>query len=123
MNKELEDSINMLRNTDISTIENAENIDLLTYSYAVKTVLNYIENSIQKESTLNKEYIDNIPEGQLIGITKLQYKEYLYLRENSIHKKKVEEKIEKIKLNKNHKYTAGAVVAIMNELQELLEEK
>lgn len=41
--------------------------------------------------------------------------------ENSIPKKKVEEKIEKIKLNKNHKYTAGTVVAIMNELQELLE--
>lgn len=54
MNKELEDSIDMLRNTDISTIENAENIDLLTYSYAVETVLNYIENSIPKKKVEEK---------------------------------------------------------------------
>lgn len=54
MNKELEDSINMLKNTDISTIENAENTDLLTYSYAVKTVLKYIENSIPKKKVEEK---------------------------------------------------------------------
>lgn len=28
--------------------------------------------------------------------------------------------MEEIKLNKNHKYTAGTVVAIMNEFKELL---
>lgn len=43
--------------------------------------------------------------------------------ENSIPKQLIEEKIEEIKSNKNHKYTAGTVVAIMNELEELLEGK
>lgn len=57
MDKELKDSIDMLRNTDISTIENAENIDLLTYSYAVKTVLNYIENSIPKK-VIKEKYLE-----------------------------------------------------------------
>lgn len=118
MDKELEDSINMLKNTDISTIENAENTDLLTYSYAVKTVLKYIENSTQKENMLNEKYIDNIREGQFIGITKLQYKEYLYLRENSIPKKVVEENINILKQTPRKEfcnyddYTYGGIRAL-----------
>lgn len=129
MNKELEDSINMLKNTDISTIENAENTDLLTYSYAVKTVLKYIENSTQKENMLNEKYIDNIREGQFIGITKLQYKEYLYLRKNSILKKVVEEKIEQLEdlldLCKTDgrisKYKIKALEEEIEDFKELLE--
>lgn len=101
MNKELEEAKQKLEKFVGLFYEfpNPTSISIRDYEVgAIETVLNYIENSIQKESTLNKEYIDNIPEGQLIGITKLQYKEYLYLRENSIPKKKVEELKEEITL-------------------------
>lgn len=93
MNKKLEEAVKYLKII--------KDTDLLKAGYvygteAIETVLNYIENSIQKENMLNKKYIDNIREEQFIGITKLQYKEYLYLRENSILKKVVEEKIEQL---------------------------
>ncbi len=98
MNKELEEAVKYLKAI--------KDTDLLKAGYvygteAIETVLNYIENSIQKENMLNEKYIDNIQERQLIGITKLQYKEYLYLRENSILKKVVEEKFEKVKYRLN----------------------
>ena len=50
MTKEQEDSIEILKNTDISTIELAEITDLYTYSIAVKTVLSMLkENSAEIE--------------------------------------------------------------------------
>lgn len=57
-----------------------------------------IEELEEERKLLNAEYVDNIPEGQLIGINKLQYKEYLYLKSNSILKAKVEEILEKEEL-------------------------
>lgn len=56
-----------------------------------------IEELEEERKLLNTEYVDNIPEGQYIGINKLQYKEYLYLKSNSILKAKVEEKIDELK--------------------------
>lgn len=55
MTKEQEDSIKMLENTDISTIELAENVDLYTYNIAVKNVLN-----ILKEQDIEIEKKDKI---------------------------------------------------------------
>ena len=55
MTKEQEDSIEILKNTDISTIELAEITDLYTYSIAVKTVL-----SMLKEKDKEMEKKDNI---------------------------------------------------------------
>lgn len=126
MNKELEEAVKYLK-----TIKDT---DLLKAGYvygteAIETVLNYIENSIQKENMLNEKYIDNIREEQFIGITKLQYKEYLYLRENSILKKVVEEKIEQLEdlldLCKTDgrisKYKIKALEEEIEDFKELLE--
>lgn len=77
--------------------------------------------------SLEAELLKIEKQDKIYGVGETRYdlmiKDVLNYIENSIPKKKVEEKIEETKLNKNHKYTAGAVVAIMNELQELLEEK
>lgn len=48
-----------------------------------------------------------------------KYLEIIILKDY-ISKFVIKEKMEEIKLNKNHKYTAGTVVAIMNEFKELL---
>ena len=53
MTKEQEDSIEILKNTDISTIELAEITDLYTYSIAVKTVL-----SMLKEKDAKIEHLE-----------------------------------------------------------------
>lgn len=62
INNEL--SIEMLRNTDISTIEAAENVDLFTYSRAVKAVLSILDNSISKDKIIKqkKEYDKELEE-------------------------------------------------------------
>lgn len=57
-----------------------------------------IEELEEERKLLNTEYVDNISEGQYIGINKLQYKEYLYLKSNSIPKAKVEEILKKEEL-------------------------
>lgn len=80
-------------------------IDNITPDEECKTFITAIEHLIkaykeleEERKLLNTEYVDNIPEGQYIGINKLQYKEYLYLKSNSIPKAKVEEILEKEEL-------------------------
>lgn len=85
-----------------------------------------------------KTYINNTKERKALENLLNSYKELeeenkkywkLYCKKrdervlNSIPTSVIKDKIEEIKLNKNHKYTAGTVVAIMNELEELLEDK
>ena len=60
-----------------------------------------IEEYKKKEIFLNGKYIDNLPENQFIGMNKMQYKEYLYLKENSIPKESIREKIEYYKKQNN----------------------
>lgn len=43
MTKEQEDSIEILENTDISTIDLVENVDLYTYNIAIKNVLDMLK--------------------------------------------------------------------------------
>lgn len=52
MTKEQEDSIEILKNTDISTIELAEITDLHTYSIAVRNVLSMIK---EKDRQINSK--------------------------------------------------------------------
>ena len=55
MNEEEKDSIEILKNTDLD-INTIYSIDLRTYNYAVKTVLNLLENK-DKQIDLMSNYI------------------------------------------------------------------
>ena len=59
-----------------------------------------IEEYKKKEIFLNGKYIDNLSENQFIGVNKMQYKEYLYLKANSIPKEIIREKIKELKEEK-----------------------
>lgn len=70
----------------LSTNDFSESIKIL------EGALKYIKQLETERELLNSKYIDNIPDNQYIGINKIQYKEYLYLREL---KQKLIEKLEK----------------------------
>lgn len=135
MSKELEEAIEILDkfktikilygNTYAMLLEDLEKLQ-----QAIETVLNYIE---ILETAVNNKY-PYVIGGRTLYAKLQQYnkedliKAYLSLRneteqlieenENSIPKKKIEEKIKENKIN-----IAGLEIVIVKDLQELLEEK
>ena len=94
----------MLSEEDIKCIEDNikqskrlfEEVGVYAYFDTVEKLLQGYKELKNERQLLNEKYVDNIPEGQFIGINKLQYKEYLELRQNSIPKSVIEEMIEEI---------------------------
>ncbi len=63
MTKEQEDSIEILENTDISTIDLVENVDLYTYNIAIKNVLDMLkekDKEIEKKDNAVKRIINRL---------------------------------------------------------------
>lgn len=135
--EEIKDTLIILEDTDISTIDNAENVDLRTYQLAVNNLLDLynkekdyamglyydvqgLQQDLDKEKEKNKELKEKAKNTMgLIGA-------------NYIHKDKVKEKIEELeklyKLNLNDSLTTHEmfyivhdyILKIKNILQELL---
>lgn len=79
----------------LSTNDFSESIKIL------EGALKYIKQLETERELLNSKYIDNISDNQYIGINKIQYKEYLYLREL---KQKLIEKLEERRKQNNNRY-------------------
>lgn len=111
MSKEIEEDVSIIKNIIYFDNERVSYIDIDDFCdnecekfiQAIESILKEneankkrIEELEEERKLLNTEYVDNIPEGWYIGINKLQYKEYLYLKSNSIPKAKIEEIIQKL---------------------------
>lgn len=57
MNKEIEDSIKILENTDLD-INTIDSVDLHTYNFAVKSVLNYLSELQEENKAITKASIE-----------------------------------------------------------------
>ena len=106
-NKQLEESIIMFKKLDIGE-------DDKEFKKARNVILKELKRLQEENKKMKTEIAEHIYwESTPVNEIKKMY----------IPKDKVKEKLEEIKLNKNHKYTTGTVVAIMNELEELLKGK
>ncbi len=100
----------------------------------LEEVIKYIENIINATyitATLKDKDGDIIEEGlvnqqviqDLLDLYNKEKQEKNYLIENSIPKKKIEDKRKEINNLKNRKYTIGTIIAIDSILKKLLEDK
>lgn len=135
MTKEQEDSIEILKNTDISTIELAEITDLHTYSIAVRNVLSMIKekdrqinsksgtiNALQyalKERTEERDRKDNIvtKQNKIIDLT------VEFIKNNMSEKRIIKEICIKGKCNNEECHEDNLKECIKQYFEKLAKEK